>query len=183
MEQITFVNWEILVSSKFKWLKLKTHAKQQARLHVKYLLLLSDLKKNWNFLTAFNGSLLKIWRQFAALQFRSWYPTTDRWTWPPHRAFYLCKKHLIIKLKWHKTYLFLQSKSRSIINVCHILSFVRLSRVLGFSTRATVSTSNASLQTATRRQTMLFTKTSRHKVRHADTKCNTEKNVLTNIIH
>jgi hypothetical protein len=37
------------------------------------------------------------------------------------------------------------------INMCHILSFVRLSRVLGFSTRATVSTSNASLQTVARK--------------------------------
>jgi len=45
--------------------------------------------------------------------------------------------------------LFLHSKRRSMINVCHILSFVKLSRVLGFSTIATVNTSNASLQTRT----------------------------------
>jgi len=63
------------------------------------------------------------------------------------------------------------------INVCHILSFVKLSRVLGFSTIATVNTSNASLQTETTKYTMLSirklmnilytaTKTTRHMERH-----------------
>jgi len=63
------------------------------------------------------------------------------------------------------------------INVCHILSFVKLSRVLGFSTIATVNTSNASLQTETTKYTMLFirklmnilytaTRTTRHMARH-----------------
>jgi len=63
------------------------------------------------------------------------------------------------------------------INVCHILSFVKLSRVLGFSTIATVNTSNASLQTETTKHTRLSirklmnilhtaTRTTRHMARH-----------------
>jgi len=72
------------------------------------------------------------------------------------------------------------------INVCHILSFVKLSRVLGFSTIATVNTSNASLQTETTKYTWLSirklmnllykaTRTTRHMARH--------KSVSTKIPH